>query len=128
MTNVFNKNPTEQFIDSVCQVSDKMVNNEKSLLISNLWAHFEETDECKLLYLMYNDTNYEEQCDLFSFLGSSLNENIYKRTTNNEKHSKDLSLEDLKTATKEKLYDECEGRLKNFIDCLTERKIHQMII
>ena len=74
VTNVFDKNPTEQFIDSVCQVSDKMVNYEKSLLIYNLWVQIEETDKCKLLYLMYNNTNYEGQCDLFSFLQSSLNE------------------------------------------------------
>ena len=84
MTNVFDKNPTEQFIVSVCQVSDKMVNYDKSLLISNLWVQIEETDKCKLLYLMYNNTNYEGQCDLFSFLGSSFNENIYKRTINNK--------------------------------------------
>jgi hypothetical protein len=58
VTNVFDKKPTEQFIDSVCQVSDKMVNYEKSLLIYNLWVHIEETDKCKLLYLMYNNTNY----------------------------------------------------------------------
>ena len=45
VTNVFDKNPTEQFIDSVCQVSDKMVNYEKSLLISNLWVQIEETDK-----------------------------------------------------------------------------------
>ena len=70
-----------------------------------------------------NNTNYEGECDLFSFLGSSLNENIYKRTTNNKKHSKDLSIKDLKTATKDKLYGECDERLKNFIDCLTELKI-----
>ena len=85
-TNVLDKNRTTKFKDSVCQVSE-------------------------LLYLMYNNTNY-----LFSFLGSSLKENIYKRTTKNTILSKDLSIEDFKTANKDKLYDEWDERLKNLID------------
>ena len=48
---------------------------------------------------------------------------IFIREQQTIKNIQKLSIKDLKNATKDKLYGECDERLKNFIDCLTERKI-----
>ena len=52
-----------------------------------------------MLFLFYNDLDLNQQSDLFSFLGDSLNENNFKVTTDNFKNAKDLDIEELKLAT-----------------------------
>ena len=66
----------ETFVESVYHASDQMAIYEKSHLISNLFFKFPEVDRCKLLYFMYCNTSFEGQCDMFSFLGSSLNDDL----------------------------------------------------
>ena len=65
-----------------------------------------------------------QQSDLFSFLGDSLNENIFKVTTDNFKNAKDLYIEELKLANKKEFYSKCDNRLKSFIEWLTARKVY----
>ena len=38
------------------------------------------------------------------------------------KYAKDLRIDDLKNSSKSEMYNNCDGRLKFFIDALTERK------
>ena len=51
-----------------------------------------------MVLIFYNDLDLNQQSDLFSFLGDSLNENIFKVTTDNFKNAKDLDIEELKLA------------------------------
>ena len=122
ITNVLDNNTKEIFVESVCHASDQMAIYEKSHLITNLFFKIPEMDRCKLLYFMYCNMSFEGQCDMFSFLGSSLNDDLKTKSVESAKKCSDLNIEDLKKATKEKLYDECDGRLKNFIDSLTQKK------
>ena len=119
---VLNNYTKEIFVESVCHASNQMAIYEKSHLISNLFFNFPEVDKCKLLYFMYCNMSFEGQCDIFSFLGSSLNDDLKVKSVESIKKCSDLSINNLKKATKEKLYDECDGRLKNFIDSLTQKK------
>ena len=70
----FTKLCKEIFVESVYHASDRMAIYEKSYLISNLFFKFPKVDRCKLLYFMYCNMSFEGRCDMFSFLGSSLNE------------------------------------------------------
>ena len=58
--------------------------------------------------------NINQQCDLFSFLGNSLNEIVYNATMK-KRATIDLTLEDLKVANKVDLYNSCDIRLQCFI-------------
>ena len=53
----------------------------------------------------YSIMNYEGQCDVFSFLGSSLNENLKIKSVEKVKNLSKLSIKDLKKATKDQLFD-----------------------
>ena len=99
-----------------------MVNYENSFFISKLWTTIGETDKTKMLFMFYSGLSFKGQYDLFNFLGDSLNEDIYKLSTENNKYAKDLSIDDLKNSSKSELYNNCDGRLKYFIDALSKRK------
>ena len=49
---------------------------EKGFLMLNLWSEIKSEDQVKTLFLLHNDPNFPQQCDVFSFLGNSLNEDI----------------------------------------------------
>ena len=68
-----------------------------------------------MIFMFYSGLSYKGQCGLFSFLGDSLNENIFKLSTENVKYAKDLSIEDLKNSSKSELYNNCDVRLKYFM-------------
>ena len=116
------RTPAETFIDSVINVSQKMVNYEKSFFISKLWTTISDIDRTKMLFVFYSGLSLEGQCNFFAFLGDSLNDEIYKLSTKNNKHAKDLSIEDLKNSSKSELYNNCDERLRCFIDSLTVKK------
>ena len=78
------------------EATESMTGCEKSV-ISNIWTRINLEDQVKMLFLFYNDLDLNQQSDLFSFLGDSLNENIFKVTTDNFKNAKDLDIEELKT-------------------------------
>ena len=122
MEHIFKHNTKETFVDSVCRASDNMAIYEKSHLIANLFLKIPQVEGCKLLYLMYSNMGYEGQCDVFSFLDSSLNENLKTESVEKVRNASKLSIKDLKKATKDQLYDECDGRLKNFIDAITHKQ------
>ena len=122
MNIIHKRTPAETFIDSAFNVSQKMVNYENSFFLSKLWTTIGETDKTKMLFMFYSGLSFKGQCDLFNFLGDSLNEDIYKLSTENNKYAKDLSIDDLKNSSKSELYNNCDGRVKYFIDALTERK------
>ena len=94
----------EIIVESVYHASDQMAIYEKSSLISNLFFKFPEVDRCKLLYFMYCNMSFKGQCDMFSFLGSSLNDDLKAKSIESTKKCSDLNIEDLKKATKEKWY------------------------
>ena len=122
MNIIHKRTPAETFIDSAFNVSQKMVNYENSFFISKLWTTIGETDKTKMLFMFYSGLSFKGQYDLFNFLGDSLNEDIYKLSTENNKYAKDLSIDDLKNSSKSELYNNCDGRLKYFIDALSKRK------
>ena len=68
--------------------------------------------------------NIEQQSDLFSFLGCSLNDIMYRASTDKSIKARDLTLEDLKTANKVEFYNACDIRLKAFIDSLTAKTVY----
>ena len=47
------RTPAEAFIDSVFNVSQKMVNYENSFFLSKLWTTIGETDKTKMLFMFY---------------------------------------------------------------------------
>ena len=122
MNIIHKRTPAETFIDSAFNVSQKMVNYENSFFISKLWTTIGETDKTKMLFMFYSGLSFKGQYDLFNFLGDSLNEDIYKLSTENNKYATDLSIGDLQNSSKSELYNNCDGRVKYFIDALTERK------
>ena len=83
MNIIHERTPAETFIDSVFNVSQKMVNYEKSFFISKLWTTIGETDKTKMLFMFYSGLSVKGQCDLFNFLGDSLNEESSKLSTEN---------------------------------------------
>ena len=56
----------------------------------------EERDQVKHMLMFYYDLSFEGQSDLFSFLGNSLNEDLYKSSKQSGIIGKDLNLEGLK--------------------------------
>ena len=56
------------------------------------------------------------------FLGDALNQEIYEETVKSERRTEDITLFDLKAASKEEFYEKCEKRLKCFLDALTAKK------
>ena len=95
---------------------------QKSFFISNLWTDITNEDQTKLMFMFYSNMNINQQCDLFSFLGNSLNEIVYNATMK-KRATIDLTLEDLKVANKVDLYKSCDIRLQCFIDkiCALQR-------
>ena len=73
MNEVFEKNTAENTIESICDKSQKMVNYERSFLITKLLKQINEKDKVKLLFMFYCDLSKDGQSDIFSFLGNSLN-------------------------------------------------------
>ena len=100
-------------------------NFQKSFLISNLWTDITDEDQTKLMFMFYSNMNTSQQCDLFSFLGNSLNEIVYNATTK-KRAAIDLTLEDLKVANKVDLYNSCDIRIKCFIDKICALKRSQV--
>ena len=52
---IYERDSAENFIESVRDCSEKMVNYEKSFLIALLWEQMMEKDRVKLLLKFYND-------------------------------------------------------------------------
>ena len=73
---IYERDSAENFIESVRDCSEKMVNYEKSFLIALLWEQIVEKDWVKLVLKFYNDLSLERQSDLFSLLGNLLNEDL----------------------------------------------------
>ena len=103
MNIIHKRTPAETFIDSAFNVSQKMVNYENSFFISKLWTTIGETDKTKMLFMFYSGLSFKGQYDLFNFLGDSLNEDIYKLSTENNKYATDLSIGDLQNSSKSEL-------------------------
>ena len=105
-------------------ISEIIENSTEDLryIISNLWESLKSDDKIKLLMLFYDDLEFHEQCDFFSFLGHSLNEVVYNATKNLQIRHSDFNLDDLKTANKKQFYKASDKRLQSFIDNLTQKK------
>ena len=111
-------------IESMCDMSKHMSSQDKSFFILKMWSEFDKQDQVKTLYMLYSYLDTEQQSDLFSFLGSSLNDIMYRASTDKKIKARDLTLEDLKTANKEEFYNSCDMRLKAFIDSLTTKTVY----
>ena len=100
MNVIYEQDTAENFIESVCNITQNMVNFENSYLTSLLWKQMEEKDKVKLMLMFYCDLSIEGQSDLFSFLGNALNDDLYKESTKSDISAQDLNLEDLKKSSK----------------------------
>ena len=109
-------------VESVLETALGLDSFDKCFLMSSLWSEIKSEDQVKTLFLLYNDLSFHQQCDMFSFLGNSLNEAVYKNSLKKSKSGLDINIEDLKIAGKMEFYDECDVRIKNFIDNLTSKK------
>ena len=109
-------------VESVLETALGLDSFDKCFLMSSLWSEIKSEDQVKTLFLLYNDLSFHQQCDIFSFLGNSLNEAVYKNSLKKSKSGLDINIEDLKIAGKMEFYDECDVRIKNFIDNLTSKK------
>ena len=112
---------TQPDIDSICEIVKDFDEFEKCFLMANIMSQLSNEEKVNSIFLLYNDLEYEQQCDMFALLGNSLNQEIYETSTM-KSSGQDLTIEDLKDVSKLGFYQECEGRLKNFIDHLTARK------
>ena len=118
----FHEDKVETFIDSVYDISKEMASYERSYMISLLISQMDEKDQVKMLFKFYEDLSLEGQSDMFGFLGISLNRELFNASKACNAISKDLNLEELKKASKDKFYESCDSRLKNFIDYITENE------
>ena len=121
----FHEDKVETFIDSVYDISKEMASYERSYMISLLISQMDEKDQVKMLFKFYEDLSLEGQSDMsdmFGFLGISLNRELFNASKACNAISKDLNLEDLKKASKDKFYESCDSRLKNFIEYITENE------
>ena len=85
-------------VESMCEMSEHMSSQDKSFLMLKIWTHLERQNQIKTLYMLYSYLDTEQQSDLFSFLESSLNDKMYRASTDKNIKARDLTLEDLKTA------------------------------
>ena len=118
----FHEDKVETFIDSVYDISKEMASYERSYMISLLISQMDEKDQVKMLFKFYEDLSLEGQSDMFGFLGISLNRELFNASKACNAISKDLNLEDLKKASKDKFYESCDSRLKTIIDYITENE------
>ena len=123
-TEIKESNSTQTDMDGIDYFNDVLENtsgDDLSYLMSTLWMQFEQDTKLKLMMMFYSDLSFNEQSDLFAFLGHSLNKDMYAASTKNDKKSFDLNFDDLKAANKSSFYESCDRRLKAFIDNLTEK-------
>lgn len=113
---------TDEITDVVCDLPKSMSSGDISYIICNLWSQIDGDDQVRIIFMFYNHLQYEEQCDVFSFLGDALNQEIYEESLKSERRTEDITLFDLKAASKEEFYEKCEKRLKCFLDALTAKK------
>ena len=59
MNVIYEQDTAENFIESVCNITQNMVNFEKSYLTSLLWKQMEEKDKVKLMLMFYCDLSIE---------------------------------------------------------------------
>ena len=104
---------------------ENMNGEDHSYFISSVWMKMEDSDKVKLLMLLYDELGFNEQCDLLAFQGYSLNKEIYEASKQNDKAAYNLNLNDLKTSKKSEFYENCDGRLKSFIDNLTNKEQYE---
>ena len=109
-------------VESVCELISKFDIYEKCYLMDIINSQMENEDKVKNTFMLYSDLPYEQKCEMFALLGNSLNDVIYEKSNVKSKNGGDLTIEDLKNVNKRMYYEECEGRLKHFIDHLTHRK------
>ena len=115
---------TEPDIESICEIVQDFEEFDKCFLMANIMGQLRNEEKVNSIFLLYNDLPYKQQCDLFALLGNSLNQEIYETSTM-KSSGQDLTIEDLKDVSKLGFYQECEVRLRNFIDHLTARKIYK---
>ena len=109
-------------IELISQSTDRLSSYEKSHLVSDIFTKVKREDQVKILFMFYSDLDIDQQSDVFSFLGYSLNDDVYEASNKCEKLAKDLNILDLNNSTKKAFYENCDIRLKSFIDTLTKRK------
>ena len=107
-------------VQSIIELTSDMCSYERSFLVSNIWTQIDTEDQVKMLYMLYCDMGVEEQSKVFALLGQSLNHSILEASKDGYKFAKDIDLENPKEASKVEMCENCEPRLKSFIDSVTE--------
>ena len=96
------------------------------LIISELFSAME--DKLFTFFQLYERLQIEEQVNVFSTMGRILNESLWKSTNYGEPSysSNTHGIDDLIAAeSKEKVYNNTDPRLKEFIEAITEVKKHK---
>ena len=101
-----------------------MSSGDISYIICNLWSQIDGDDQVRIIFMFYNHLQYEEQCDVFSFLGDALNQEIYEESVKSERRTEDITLFDLKAASKEEFYQKCEkSHIHNIFSLLPNHEL-----
>ena len=72
------ENVQNSIIQSISELIENCTSYEKSFLLSNIWSKIDNDDQIKMLFLHYSELEFEQQVNLFAFLGNSLNQNFLK--------------------------------------------------
>ena len=102
---------TDEITDVICDLPKSMSSGDISYIICNLWSQIDGDDQVRIIFMFFNHLQYEEQCDVFSFLGDALNQEIYEESVKSERRTEDITLFDLKAASKEEFYEKCEKKI-----------------
>ena len=92
---------TGDITEAVCELPKSMSSGDVSYMICNLWSQIDGDDQVRIIFMFFNHLKYDEQCDIYSFLGDALNQEIYEESLKSEKRTEDITLFDLKAASKE---------------------------
>ena len=72
------ENVQNSIIQSISELTENCTSYEKSFLLSIIWSKIHKDDQIKMLFLHYSELEFEQQVNLFAFLGNSLNQTVYK--------------------------------------------------
>ena len=119
------ENVQTSIVQSISELIENCTSYEKSFLLSNIWSKIDNDDQIKMLFLHYSELEFEQQVNLFAFLGNSLNQTFFEESKRMTAQAKDLDIGTLKKSTKTEFYRNGDRRLTTFMDTLTERQHYQ---
>ena len=90
------ENVQTSIVQSISELIENCTSYEKSFLLSNIWSKIDNDDQIKMLFLHYSELEFEQQVNLFAFLGNSLNQTFFEESKRMTAQAKDLDIGTLK--------------------------------